>query len=445
MSCHVTRPISFLPVLSKVCERVAHNQFSSYLTNNGSLTKNQSGNKAWHSTETSVIKTTDEILSAMDKKKLTAITLLDMSKAFDSISHKILLMKLQDVGASHSCIQWFRSYLNERRQVVRINSTISEPLPLVSGVPQGSILGPLLFSIYINDLPSAARNCSSQCYVDDTKLHVSFQIKDKQSAISDMNEDLLNVRNWCFKNHLLLNPTKTKLMVFGSRQMLPRLQDFSVSLLGKDIFPIHAAKDLGVTLDPNLSYDEHIINTVSTCMSRLGQINRVKHAFDNKTLMTILNTLIFSKVYYCSNVWANTSRNNIQKLQAVQNFACRIVTGARKYDHITPCLKDLKWLPVASELYYRNAIIAFKCMTGCAPEYLSSQFTKREEITKRKTRNSQKLNVPLFKTATGQKTFYYRTVTLWNSLDASFKLSRSAHIFKRSLRHSLLQEFLNSH
>ena len=234
--------------------------------------------------------------------KLTAITLLDMRKAFDSISHKILLTKLQDAGASHSCIQWFRSYLSERRQVVRINSTVSEPLPLVSGVPQGSIPGPLLFSIYINDLPSVARNCSSQCYVDDTKLLVSFQIKDKQSAISDMNEDLLNVRNWCFKNHLLLNPTKTKLMVFGSRQMLPRLQNFSVSVLGKDIFPIQAAKDLGVTLDPNLSYDEHIINTVTTWMSRLGQINRVKHAFDNKTLITILNTLVFSKVYYCSNV-----------------------------------------------------------------------------------------------------------------------------------------------
>ena len=122
-----------------------------------------------------------------------------------------------------------------------------------------------------------------------------------------------------------------------------------------------------------------------------------------------------------------------------------MVTRAQKYDHITPCLKELKWLPVASELYYHNAIMAFKCMTGCAPEYLSSQFTKREEITKRKTHNSQKLNIPLFKTAIGQRTFYYRTVTLWNSLNALLKLSRNAHIFKRSLRHSLLIEFLNSY
>ena len=212
----------------------------------------------------------------MDKKKLTAIILLDMSNAFDSISNMIMLKKLQDVGASRSLIQWFASYLSERHQVVKINSAFSQPLPLVSGVPQGSILGPLLFSIYINELPSV----SMKCYVDDTKLLVSFQVQDKQSAISDLNEDLLYVRNWCFNNYLLLNPTKSKLMVFGSRQMLPRLQDFSVSLLGKDLVPAQEAKDLGVTLDPHLTYDEHIIKTVSVCMSRLGQINRVKHALD---------------------------------------------------------------------------------------------------------------------------------------------------------------------
>lgn len=137
---------------------------------------------------------------------------------------------------SHFGIQWFRSYLSKRRQVVRINTAASEPLRLASGVPQGSILGPLLFSIYNNVLPSADRKCSSQCYVNDTKLLVSFHIQNKQSVISDVNYDLFNVRNWYFRNHLLLNSTKTKLMVFGSSQLLPRLQDFSVSLLQKVSF-----------------------------------------------------------------------------------------------------------------------------------------------------------------------------------------------------------------
>lgn len=135
---------------------------------------------------------------------------------------------------------------------------------MVSGVPQGSILGPLLFSVYVNGLPSVSEKCSPQCYVDDTKLHVSFHLQNKHSATEDMNEDLLKVRNWFFNNYfLLLNPSKTKLVVFGSRQKLAELQDFSLSLLGKNFLPTKSAKDLGVSLDPHLSYDEHITKTCS--------------------------------------------------------------------------------------------------------------------------------------------------------------------------------------
>ena len=219
-----------------------------------------------------------------------------------------------------------------------------------------------------------------------------------------------------------------------------KLQFHSLPFMGKDIMPSDTAKDLGVILDSNLTYDEHIIKTASSCMSCLGQINRVKHVFDKRTLLTIINSLVFSKLFYCSNVWANTSKCNLNKLQAVQNFACRIVSGARKYDHITPIRKELNWLPVANQLYYRSAIMAFKCMTGHAPEYLSSKFLKRAEVSGRSTRNSQLLNIPLFKTASGQRTFYYRIVNLWNSLDYSLKLCDSVTVFKNHLRTKLLKE-----
>ena len=138
------RPISLLPILSKVCERIALNQFMPFLLSNKRLSTNQSGNKKWHSTETSLIHTTDAILAAIDQKKTTAIVLLDMTKAFDSINHSILLDKLQDIGASTSALRWFTCHLPGRNQVVRINSTLSEALPLASGISQGSILGPLL-------------------------------------------------------------------------------------------------------------------------------------------------------------------------------------------------------------------------------------------------------------------------------------------------------------
>ena len=129
-------------------------------------------------------------------------------------------------------------------------------------------------------------------------------------------------------------------MIFGSRQMLSKLQDFSVNLLGEALIPVELAKDLGLTLDENFTFDEHIVKTVSSCMSILYQINCIKHTFDRQTLITIINSLVFSKLFYCSNIWSNT-KTNINKLQAVQNFACRIVSSTRKFKHVTPILKQL--------------------------------------------------------------------------------------------------------
>ena len=127
---------------------------------------------------------------------------------------------------------------------------------------------------------------------------------------------------------------------------------------------MQSARDLGVIWGPNLTFDNHITTSVSECIARIEQINRVKHCLDKNTLLTVIHALVFSKMYYCSNVWANTTNKNVRKLQAVPNFACRIVSGAKNYDHVTPLLKSLSWLPVKDELYYRQAIMTLKCMTG---------------------------------------------------------------------------------
>ena len=157
----------------------------------------------------------------------------------------------------------------------------------------------------------------------------------------------------------------------------------------------------------------------------------------------IIKALVFSKLYYCSSVWSSTTACNVQKLQLVQNFAARIISGTYKFEHITPSLKNFRWLPVKKQLYLRDAVFAFKCMTGCAPTYLTSQFVKRQQISSRTTRNSQQLNTPLCKTTAGQRSFYYRIVTLWNSLDKDLKLCESHANFKKTLKTKLLSEFLN--
>ena len=192
---------------------------------------------------------------------------------------------------------------------------------------------------------------------------------------------------------LLINPDKTKVLVLGTHKMLQRLpDDFYVTLLEKRITPTISARDLGIQLDSTLSFNEHIANTVSTCIASLCQINRVKHLFDPKILENVISSLVFSKLYYCSNVWSSTTKKNIEKLQKVQNFAARIITGTQKYEHITPILKQLNWLPVPDMLKYFVGVLTFKCLNGLAPDYLNSYFQERLSLHDRNTRNKQKLN-----------------------------------------------------
>ena len=164
---------------------------------------------------------------------------------------------------------------------------------------------------------------------------------------------------------------------------------------------------------PRLSYNEHVTNIMSTCMASLCQINRIKHLLDTRTLENVISSLVFSKLYFCSTVWANTSKTNVRKLQKIQNFPARIPTGTRKYKHITPVLNNLS-VPAMLALY--DAILTFKCLRGLAPEYLSSRFNTCASVHGRNTRNKNKLDIPAFKTAAGQHSFIYRAVKCWNML-----------------------------
>ena len=203
---------------------------------------------------------------------------------------------------------------------------------------------------------------------------------------------------------------------------------------------MHVVKDLGVTFDSSLTFQEHIVKTVSSCFSSLAQINRVKHVFDRSTLITIINTLVFSKLFYCSSVWSSAAATNLLKLQAVQNFAARIICGSRKFDHVTPLLKELHWLTIKSQLYLRNATISPR-HRACF--YLSSKFLTRGKVSGHATRNSQLLHIPLYKSKSGQRTFFYRTVSLRISLDNSLKLCESSRNFKRKLRAKVFAAFLS--
>ena len=217
-------PLSLLPAISKICEQVALNQLTSYMNEKKCLSKHQSGNKKLHSCETLGVFMTDKMFKVMDSKELTVIVLLDFSKAFDSIDHRKLLTKLKALGLSLGALEWFKSYLTEKTQQVKIGSVVSEPGLITHGVPQGSILGPTLFNIYLNDLPTIPNFSDLESYVDDSKLYLSFPIKYVSEVMWNINEDLSKITAWCCHNSLLINPDKTKVLVLGTPQMLQRCE-----------------------------------------------------------------------------------------------------------------------------------------------------------------------------------------------------------------------------
>ena len=314
------------------------------------------------------------------------------------------------MGASPTKLQWFRSYLSGRTQAVQIGSTVSDTLRITHGVPQGAILSPLLFCIYLNDLPGAPQKCCLESYVDDSKLFLPFPLADTNIAIRTLEEDLFAVATWCCQNHLLINPDKPKFMLFGTRQLTSRQSTTpTLTFLGKTLSPVTSAKDLGVILDPNLTYNAHISQLVSSCLAKLVQISRVKHSFDKESLSLMIKSLVFSKMFYCSSVWANTSSCNIQILQSIQNFASRIITEAAKFDHVTPLLRHLNWLSVKQQLYLRDAVMTYKCVNNLTPMYLSSNVNQRTTIHPRYTRNRIEMIWPFRNSGQSQGSARLRT------------------------------------
>ena len=391
------RPVSLLSSLSKICDKVVLNQFTDYLLKHKLLTKHQSGNRKWHSTETLNIAVTDTLLEAIDKKQLSFIIFLDLSKAFDSVQHNILINKIMDLGVTTEVLNWFKSYLSNRSQYVRIGAATSTCAALKHGIPQGSVLSPFLFNIYTDSLPSVSKSCNLESFVDDSKTFLTFPVSSINCSIEAIEDDLQRIFQWCCNHSLLINPEKTKMLIVGSRQMMKQIQTPpNINFISKNLIPITEVKDLGVFLDSFLSYDKHIQALSSSCISKLGQINRVKNLFDQKTLAMIIDTLVMSKINYCSSIWSNTSEGNIEKIQLVQNYAARIISGEKKFDHISPTISALGWLPIKEHLLYRDILLMFKCVNGQAPLYFCDKFKQRNQVHHRDTRSNEDLDIPKF-------------------------------------------------
>ena len=431
------RPISVLPFISRLFEKLIFNQFYEYLDANKSLYEHQSGFRLLHSVATALMASTNDWYLNIDNGKYTGLIFIDLKKAFDTVDHEILLEKLKMYGVTGLEHDWFTSYLDNRKQFCRINGSSSDVKGINCGVPQGSCLGPLLFLIYINDLPFSLQKSHVSMYADDTTISLSSKsIGDLQN---DLNLDLLKLQDWLHANKLSLNVVKTQSLIIGSGPNIRKIESQpdaqpSFSIGDQEIEMIANAKYLGVQVDSQLNWDKHV-DTIKTKANRaLGLIKYSKKYLPSDVLNKMYRGIVEPHLSYCSSVWGCCSNSKINVLQKIQNRAARIVTNSSYDASAAPLIQNLGWPTINNLIRKETATLTYKSLNSLAPVYMRKLFTKYSDDRERSLRSTETdLRLPLLKTVNGQKAFSYRGAKLWNSLEKEAKLAPSLKTFKERL------------
>ena len=369
------RPISLLSFVSKLTERVVHTRVNTYLSYHDLHTPSQFGYKRHHSCETFLLKLIDDILVTVDSKLGVVILIIDLSAAFDTVDHSVLLNILQHkFHITGSALSWFKSYLSGRTQRVKIGDSLSVPLPILYGVPQGSILGPLLFNLYCSSLSDTFSNAGfdSMGYADDNLGLRVFPAFSKLSTLfSDVPSCLSSISNWTNTHFLKLNKTKTHVMVFGNKRFKQ-----SVNLSGclnstGSLLPFsQSTKLLGTHIDDDLSFNLHISKTVSSSFIILKNVRSIRNLLTVEAAATLIHAIITSKLDQCNSLLFNLSSSNMTKLQRIQNFALRTVLNLHPRAHVTEHYQNLHWLTVDQRIHFKLLTIVFKCIHCLAPSPL---------------------------------------------------------------------------
>ena len=424
------RPISIIPVVAKVFERIIYDQVYLFFNDNDLLSNSQSGFRRFHSTATALLEATNEWAYNIDLGNVNAVVFLDLKKAFDTVDHGILLSKLDAYGIRGVAGDWFKSYLSDRRQKCSVNCFLSTDQTLLCGVPQGTILGPLLFLMYINDLPNCLAHSKPRMYADDT--HLSYASDNVLDIEMNLNEDLESVNEWLIVNRLTLNQSKTEFMLVGSRQ---RIRTFHTSpSLKIGVMPINQVshtKSVGVHLDENLTWNEHINRLFKKIASGIGALKRIRSFVPGTTLQLIFNSLIQPHFNYCCVVWDNSNKSLADKLRKLQNRAVRILTFSSYDTNADALLKNIGWKKLQTQRKIQKAVMVHKSLYGPAPDYLQPLFVNRSSVANYSLRDTErKLAIPKPRTNYLKNSFSYTGAVLWNSLPIQMRQTNSLNHFK---------------
>uniref|UniRef100_A0A3B1IBW7 Reverse transcriptase domain-containing protein n=1 Tax=Astyanax mexicanus TaxID=7994 RepID=A0A3B1IBW7_ASTMX len=339
------------------------------------------------------------------------------------------------VGVTGTALSWFKSYLTDRYQFVRINDMSSSYTKVRYGIPQGSILGPLLFTLYMLPLGKVIRkhDINFHCYADDTQLFISAK-PDDRVRIKKIDDCVKDVKLWMSHNFLLLNSEKTVLLL-GPKAARNKLSDLMLNLADFSVTPGSTAKNLGVIIDSDLAFDKHIFDVTRTAFLHLRNISKLRNALSLHDAEKLVHAFITSRLDYCYALLSGCSGSNLNKLQLVQNAAARVLTKTRKFDHISPVLSALHWLPVKFRIDYKILLLTYKALHGLAPEYLRDLISYYEPPRLLRSQGAGFLEVPkIQRSSAGGRAFSYKTPQLWNNLPQFVRESDTVSIFKSRLK-----------
>ena len=424
------RPISILPVLGKTIESFVNSQLTQYLDDRGVISKHQYGFRKDHSTTYLMLDLFDKIYMAKSKQRHPAIIFLDIKKAFDTVHHDILIKKLKHYGIRDTVLNWFKSYLTGRRQQTRVGGRFSNVHEVISGVPQGSILGPILFSIFINDLPSACKESTPYLFADDGALYFDNITR---GSYTNIQQEIKAVYEWLQANKLSLNNEKTKLLIFDSNPNLDAILVEVKDDLTLVICESKSQKYLGLIVDNKLSFNEHIDYIKKKISKRIGAMYRSKNLLPLKFRKMFANALMLPHFDYLDIIWSKTSITKLKELDIIYKKIAKIALNVKVTEASIEVYKNMSWLP----LHLRRQLHTSTYMYRILNEYCPKHFIGKFSYISGGSRDGDKCNLYTQKTRT-RKEFYYLGTKAWNILPQSIRTSQSVKSFSNAYKQQLL-------
>ena len=424
------RPISILPTLSKIYEKHIANQLKSFFEKTNILHQHQSGFREKHSCQTALLRLVDSWLEDIDSGNYVGAVFLDFKKAFDLVDHDILIQKLKLYHFSTKTIKLFESYLSDRSQHVKIETLSSEDCKVLTGVPQGSILGPLLFLLYVNDLPLSLGS-STDMYADDTTVHASN--KNISQVELSLQSDLHSVNEWCIHNNMAINPIKTKCMILCTKQKCVLNNTLCLSIDNSVIENVTCHKLLGIYIDHCLTWKPHIDKTCAKLTSKLYLLRRIQNYLTLEMKQMFYNAYITPIFDFGCITWQHAGKSSLKRLTRIQNRAARIIMHKSRRDNSAEIIKSLNWLSIPKRIDYFTGLMVFKSLNRLTPLYISQAFnvSKNSRYSLRSETNKQIAHCPYTpRTRFFQQTFKYTGMKIWNAIPLHIKTSASLKSFK---------------